>query len=713
MAVAAAPAPYATPAEHLFDELAYLELLVKRQVVRLRATSLLTEDDFRGLYIADAHVDALLGASEASRDAAASLRALDSLAARYRERIDARTCASGELPLARLERAFDLTPLERDVVVIALAPEIDLQWETLYAYVQNDVTKRRPTVDLALKMLCANAEDRVAARAVFGPGARLAGNRLVRLDADPQDPDPPLIARYLRLEERIADFLLGRLDHEPYEWEEAPRPLAELFLTDALRSSITSVSPAVGEGRLVLFLHGPPGSGKQALAGAVAAEGGRPLLTLDLSASEEPPGAAPRSEAILHDAVLYVESVDRLLGENAPPWRLQFLRDLDQDGLPLVLASESPWDPTLGIFAGRLLSLELDVPPYPVRVGIWDRALAGESIPPAELETIADAFRLGPARIEDAASEAIRVAALRTNGERLTAGDVRAAARAQSSRALHGLAEKVEPVYSWKDIVLPARATQGLRAVCASVKYRHVVHSDWGFDARLGHGRGVNVLFSGPSGTGKTMASQIVARKLGLDMYAIDLSTVVSKYIGETERNLRKIFRAAEWCNAILFFDEADALFGKRSEVRDAHDRYANIEVAFLLQQMEQYGGIVILATNLTKNIDEAFARRMDHAIEFPFPDEEHRERIWHVVFPRETPLADDVDFGFLAQRFELAGGNIRNVALAAAFRAAEAGRAVAMEDLILTTVREIEKLGRLPARADFREYYDLILEEG
>ena len=207
------------------------------------------------------------------------------------------------------------------------------------------------------------------------------------------------------------------------------------------------------------------------------------------------------------------------------------------------------------------------------------------------------------------------------------------------------------------------------------------------------------------------MASQIVARELDLDIFKIDLSTVVSKYIGETEQNLRRIFLAARASNAILFFDEADALFGKRSEVRDAHDRYANIEVAYLLQQMEEYDGVVILATNLSKNIDDAFARRMDHTIEFPFPDEEHRERIWRIIFPEETPLGADVDFAFLAHRFELSGGNIRNVALAAAFRAAEAGRAVAMEDLVLATSRELEKLGRLPSRAEFREYYELILE--
>jgi ATPase family associated with various cellular activities (AAA) len=707
------PAPYAAPTEHLFDELGYLELLVKRQVERLRSSSLLTEDDFRGLYIADAQVDALLGASESSDAAAASIRDLDSLIARARAQIDARTFRSPELPLIRLARAFDLTPVERGVVLVALAPEVDLRWETLYAYVQNDVTKRRPTVDLALKLCCADADDRVANRGVFARDGTLIRERLLTLVVDPHDPDPPLLARYAHLEERIAGFLLGQADHDGYSWEAAPRGLAGLVLDGLLRARIDAVAPAVAGGGLALFLEGPPGAGKRALAGGLAATAGRSLMTVDLASTHYMDGAGLRRDALLHDALLYVEGVERLLADDASDRGRRFLRDLDATGLPLVLGSQKPWDPGLDAFSGRLLSIELDVPGFPVRLALWERALEGAEIPRGELATIADTFRLGPERIGDAVSEARQVAALRTRKERtLKAEDLRAAARAQSSRALHGLAEKVEPLYGWPDIVVPARVLQGLQALCTSVRYRHVVYSEWGFGARVAHGRGLNALFSGPSGTGKTMAAQIIARELGLDLYAIDLSTVVSKYIGETERNLRRIFRAAEWCNAILFFDEADALFGKRSEVRDAHDRYANIEVAYLLQQMEQYDGIVILATNLAANIDEAFTRRLEHAVDFPFPEERYRREIWRRVFPAEAPLADDVDLAFLAQGFELSGGNIRNVAFAAAFAAAEAGTPIAMEHLIRATARELDKLGQLPSRAQFRDFYELVIQD-
>jgi SpoVK/Ycf46/Vps4 family AAA+-type ATPase len=213
--------------------------------------------------------------------------------------------------------------------------------------------------------------------------------------------------------------------------------------------------------------------------------------------------------------------------------------------------------------------------------------------------------------------------------------------------------------------------------------------------ASLALGKGLNVLFSGPPGTGKTMAGDVIANELSLTLYKIDLSQVVSKYIGETEKNLERIFTAAQSTNAILFFDEADALFGKRSEVKDAHDRYANIEVGYLLQKMEEYEGVAILATNLRSHMDDAFVRRMHAIVEFPFPDEMHRRRIWEVLFPPEAPLGEDVDFWSLAREVRLAGGNIKTIVLTAAFYAAAEGSRIGMAHLLLAARREYQKMGR------------------
>ena len=241
--------------------------------------------------------------------------------------------------------------------------------------------------------------------------------------------------------------------------------------------------------------------------------------------------------------------------------------------------------------------------------------------------------------------------------------------------------------------------------MCARVRHGPLVHDRWGFDRALAGNQGLVALFAGPPGTGKTMAAEIVANALALELYKIDLAHVVSKYIGETEKNLDSVFNAAERASAVLFFDEADALFGQRSAVRDAHDRYANIEVAYLLQKIEQYEGVVVLATNLAGNMDEAFLRRLAFRVEFPFPDEEQRAAIWRRVFPVATPLADDVDLDFMATQYRFVGGNIRNVALAAAFLAAAEGRPVGLGHLLQAVRREFQKMGKACSPADFGKY--------
>jgi SpoVK/Ycf46/Vps4 family AAA+-type ATPase len=263
------------------------------------------------------------------------------------------------------------------------------------------------------------------------------------------------------------------------------------------------------------------------------------------------------------------------------------------------------------------------------------------------------------------------------------------------------LAQLVSPHYGWDDIVLPADQLAQLREIADQVRYRTVVHEDWGFDAKLSLGKGLNVLFAGPPGTGKTMAADVLAGELGLDLYKIDLSGVVSKYVGETEKNLARIFDEARTSNAILFFDEADALFGKRTQVKDAHDRYANVEISYLLQKMDEYEGVVVLATNLRKNMDEAFVRRLHFSVDFPLPGLDDRRRIWERIWPAATPRDPDLDLDLLAERVEVAGGSIRNIALAGAFLAAADGRVVGLAHLLRATLREYQKMGKILTAAD------------
>ena len=326
---------------------------------------------------------------------------------------------------------------------------------------------------------------------------------------------------------------------------------------------------------------------------------------------------------------------------------------------------------------------------------------------PALFDDLASRFALSHSQIQDTVRAARQNHALSEHsGDPLQEEDLLEAARAQSGHELGRLAPKVQLVHTWHDLVLPDATLRQVRDTASAIRHQHVVYAKWGFGQRLAASRGLKILFAGASGTGKTMTAAVVARDLGLDLYKIDLSAVVSKYIGETEKNLDRIFRAAHSSNAILFFDEADALFGKRSEVNDAHDRYANIEVAYLLQKMEEHDGAVILASNLSRNIDQAFSRRMHYVVEFPLPAEPQRDQLWRGMFPPDAPLAADVDFTFLARQFPISGGDIKNVVLAAAFLAAQDGQVITMRHLIDAMRQQSIKRGKVPAAADFKQYH-------
>jgi SpoVK/Ycf46/Vps4 family AAA+-type ATPase len=367
------------------------------------------------------------------------------------------------------------------------------------------------------------------------------------------------------------------------------------------------------------------------------------------------------------------------------------------------MSGEKPLGSSLRIYEAQFLA-----PDFAQRRTCWEANLLRHSIAldADTLDALAGSFRLPSGEIETAVTAAVDLAGWRAAeksvadplsaaGALPTALDLFACARARSTHHLGRFARKIEPKYTWADLVLPADQLSQLREISVRYKHQHVVYGQWGFGRKLSLGKGLNALFSGHPGTGKTMAAEVIASELHLDLYKIDLSQVVSKYIGETEKSLNRIFLEAQDSSSILFFDEADALFGKRTEVKDSHDRYANIEVSYLLQKMEEYEGIAILATNLRQNMDEAFLRRMQFIVEFPFPDEESRGRIWGVLFPPEAPIASDVDFPLLARAVRLAGGNLKNIGLAAAFYAAGDGRVIRQQHLVRAVRREFQKMGR------------------
>lgn len=716
-----AAAPYYSNSQHLEDELARLNLLIRIRMLECqdsRPPSPL--DPFRGLVVSDEEVAALLNDELAPTDRGLEQTLfvhLGDVESRIAERVRASAENNVFLSLPRLSRLFQLGAFEERCVTVCLAPELDRKYEKLYGYLQDDVTRKKPSIDLILSLLCRSVDEKLEARAAFDSQAPLLKHRLLLVIDDPHDAPSPMLARGLKLDDRIAASLLGS-----ETMDARLEPLARLVLrTDGVRRAtqdpetqqrLRSVLHSQFTGaqstsqNAAFHFYGPYGTGKRETAETLSREFGLSLLVADAQCMIE--GTLPFDEAsrllgrecTLQPAALAIENFDCLLADNdSRKSQLNSVLEVIRSGprLSFLLGAKS-WMPK-GLLNNLLfISHRFSIPGDRTRQQIWKSGLARYShlIGDDDLGLLASKFRFTPGQIQDAIVAAHNLATWRSpDAPEITLSDLYAACRERSTTRLGDLTRKVGLHYKWHDIVLPSDQLAQLKEICDQVKTRRIVYGDWGFDRKLSLGKGLNALFSGPPGTGKTMAAEVIANELGLDLYRIDLSQVVSKYIGETEKNLSQIFNEAQSSNAILFFDEADALFGKRSEVKDSHDRYANIEIGYLLQEMEAYDGVAILATNLRQNLDDAFVRRLQIIVEFPFPDEEHRKLIWQVTFPQEAPISDAVDFSLLGREIKLAGGNIKNIAVTAAFYAASDGGVIRMPHLVEATRREYQKLGR------------------
>jgi AAA+ superfamily predicted ATPase len=627
--------------------------------------------------------------------------------------------------LARLIQTFGLSDFDIDVIAIALAPELDRRYERLYSYLQDDIRCKRPSVDLALNLLCDSAADKLAKRIHFAAGAPLIRHQLLHLVAENDRAQPTLLARELHLDDRVVRFLLQQpgLDDRLAHFCQLIHPtisLNDLYLNAEVKQALATLTIEDWQAQkpLHFYFQGTDRVSKHLTAEALAAAIQAPLLSADLTkiADNKTNFALTLNsvfrEAWFQNAVIYLDGLDALSSDRAM-LEEDLMRAIGQHERITILAGIQPLIPNHAVSV-ETITVEFPIPDFAQRRTCWQTQLktAGISIDPAELDALLDAlasrFRLTPHQITSAvknAGNAMRwqaaAAEKNTNNTLL----LFASARARSGYDLTALARKIEPQYTWNDIILPTDHQTQLREICNQIKYRNLVHETWGFDRKLSLGKGLNVLFSGPPGTGKTMAAEVIASELQLDLYKIDLSQIVSKYIGETEKNLNRIFTAAANSNAILFFDEADALFGKRSEVKDARDRYANIEIGYLLQKMEEYEGLAILTTNLRCNMDDAFVRRLRFIIEFPFPNEQQRRQIWEKIWPDPTPRSPDLDVDFLARRFEITGANIRNIALAAAFLAADNASTLSMIHLMPAIRREYQKMGKILMEEEFGHY--------
>ena len=644
---------------------AFLDARLRAHVERAAAGDPNPGDPLRGLYISDDQARAL----------AADAKAEDA---------DARLADAG----ARL----GLDALDTAVLGLCAAPELHPRYGRVFAYLPDDVTRRLASPRLVAELLVGDGVTTADVLACFGHASALRRGGALRLIEG--EGNTPLGDRAVKVADALAAFLLGlgapldplsggRLRRQPVPPESPGRDesVAEIagFLT----------APT----QLPLVVAGPDA------AALVARAAGRPLLLTDVRELSKP--------ELMADAALCCALEGRLLcGDGLerlePAERTALLRALDDHPEQLVLLAPTRAG-ALTLGDRTVLLVEVPMPNFAEREAAWSELTGAR-----DTRDVSAKFRLSLSQIAEAA-EVATLTAHSHNGNAPEPADLDRGARHASSSRLGELATQLTPRYRWSDLVLPDRQREVLGSISAYLRHRDRVLTEWGYERAVARTQGLKVLFAGESGTGKTMAAEVLGAELGLELFRVDLSTIVSKYIGETEKNLDRIFEAATGSNAILFFDEADALFGKRSEVSDAHDRYANIEVAYLLQKMEGYPGAVILATNFRQNIDDAFVRRLDFVIDFPFPEPDDRKLIWRLLLPDEAPLDADVDLEFLATQFKLSGGAIRNCSLAAAFQAADEGSSITMRHLIRAVAQEFGKQGRLTLQTDFEHFHELI----
>ncbi len=592
--------------------------------------------------------------------------------------------------LKRCAAIFRLTELELDVLALALAVELEPGVAARLAQLQGDPARRRPQVGTVLQLL-AGAAGAAAAAPVLAVHSHLVRTGLVELVGDGPHPD-----RFVRIPDSWWPRLAGLPGAAPFAPVTPPAGgLGKLVLTAATRASADRAlararAAVTGPGRW--WLSGAPGCGRSALALALAdALGLHAALRLDAESAADP-ALTPHlaREVVWQRAALLIEGAP-------PPGALARLAD--ELAMPIAVIAGAPVSPELDSTLQRWTEIAIEPLSAAERARVWrDHLGAAPLAPDVDLDGLAARQVIGPARIAAAVGTARRHTS--AHGEPITPADLRAACRAGAAE-LSGLAQWLDADVGLDALVLPTATRRELELALTWARRAPGVFHPGGAGRQLRGHPGLVCLFHGPPGTGKTLAAQVMATAVGAGLLRVDLSRVVNKYIGETEKNLARVFDEAEATGAVLFFDEADALFSHRTEVRDAHDRYANLETAYLLQRIEQHRGICVLASNMRQQFDDAFTRRTHVIAEFPLPGRDERRRIWALQLPADA-LAADVDLQALADRIALAGGDIRNAAATAAVLAAEDGTPISMRHLVIGTWRELRKAGRLVTSDDF-----------
>lgn len=636
-------------------------------------------------------------------------------------RLEATAGERAIFPLERLVLLFSLEWEEILILLLTLAPLIHSKYEKILAYLHDAIEIKLPSRQMVYSLLSQTGSSIDELNLLFSKRGALVYWGLIESPAHPEENGS---SQEFSLSPEIAGYLLGDesalLDKKEYlslerrevSFQDLPAGEKNLEKLRSL-SKIFQAGQNYLEARLFLF-SGTGEAAKYHSALALVYKPGLSLLTIDTGEIVTSPEKISMSlrrtirDAILTNSALYfnLASEEKYSLKELEIFYTQLTGECSRYSIPVFVSVEKSGELPRSLIH-QYHHIHFSIPDHELRLKIWSlHAKASPGLSEELLTAAANQFQFTEEQIYRALEYASKQSLY---NEKSTIGpkELLAGCRIQSNEKLGAMGQLLETSYSMKDIILPADHYERIAEIAGQYRHKNQFYNDWGFGKKIAYGRGITVLFSGPSGTGKTMAASAMANELNLQVYKIDLSSVISKYIGETEKNLSRIFHEAATSNAILFFDEADAIFGKRTEVKDSHDRYANIEVSYLLQKMEEYEGVTILASNFRQNIDEAFTRRINFIVEFPFPDKALRKSIWERVFPKEAPLADDFDAAFLAEKLEITGGNIKSIASAAAFVAIASGEEISMKHIANAARREYGKLGKPFAASEFLSYLE------
>lgn len=711
---------YKLPIDHLYDEIRWITHVIYERLHAFRSQRL---SHFAGLLIEDQTISDILNSfclqENWQNKSEINNPNCDTLRSQIDIKIQKTEEAGFELPLQKIVKVYSLSHYEKAVLLITLLPEIDCRFEKIISWAADDISKKCATIALVQDILCDSFNDKCRNYQSFFSYSPLIKNYLIHIQ-DETDLYLPNQTRMLRLDKRVYTFLISVscVDEKIRSLIKIPEKIniltENLICSEYFKQEIEHVFLKVQttQSKKILFFSGMDDSEKYETALLIAARLERKIMFVstdklirDRANFRENVNRIFR-EAMFQNLVVYFENVNIL---TIPEHRveLETFLELQHDFNHLIILDVQSYRELTWNINAPFLNLSFEFPTSKHRQQIWNKYLHKAGYKASVNNFISEQFKFNSKQIRSAVIEISQQLSPSCKSVELVSV-AQKICREISSKNLEKYSMKLQTPHTWDDLVLPKERLNQLLELSSSIRYREKVLYEWGFSNKLPLGKGIAVLFSGPSGTGKTMAASIISNELGIDIYRIDLSIIVSKYVGETEKNLATIFDEASTSNALLFFDEADALFGKRSEVKDAHDRYANIEISYLLQKIEEYEGIVILATNFRQNIDTAFLRRMTHIIEFPFPDETLRKEIWKVIFPPNAPLSTDIDFSFLAQSIKLSGGHIKNIAVGAAFMAASENSSIDMRHIIRAVKREYEKLGMSFLKSDMRNYFDL-----